>query len=180
MNKKVFYNPNLKDKVTVLATAEDTNNEYLLVEVELAVGGGTPKHYHTSFTEEFIAVEGTLGISLNKKQLLLHPGESAAAKKMEVHRFFNPVEPPIRFHVKITPAQNRFLESLCIGYGLAEDGKTTKKGVPKRMDHLAVMLQHSDTRLTGLIAVAEPFFLRRAAKAKRKGVLDELIQTYCY
>lgn len=178
MKNSVFCNPKIKDKVTVLKTAEDTRGEYILVEVELAVGGGVPLHYHTSFAETFIAVEGVVGIDLGTKKLQLQPPQSAIAQKGERHRFYNPGKAPVRFRVKISPAENRFLESLCIGYGLAEDGLTTNNGTPKKLDHLAVLLEHSDTRFTGFIGLIQPLLLRRARSARKKGVLQALLHRY--
>jgi quercetin dioxygenase-like cupin family protein len=179
MERRVFYNPKVKDKVTVLKTAGETGGDHILVEVELAPGGGTPKHYHTTFDETFVAIEGTVGIALGKNKLLLNHGQQATAKRNEVHRFFNPGTDKIRFHVKISPAENRFLESLCIGYGLADDGLANNKGIPKKFDHLAVLLEHSDSRFPGFLSLIEPILLRRAKKAREKGVLNDLIRQYC-
>jgi mannose-6-phosphate isomerase-like protein (cupin superfamily) len=180
MKKRVFYNPKIKDKVTVLKTADETGNDHILVEVELAPGGGTPKHYHTSFTETFIAVEGTLGVDVGKKIFRVQRNQEVTANKNDVHRFYNPGEETIRFQVKISPAENRFLESLCIGYGLADDGLTNNKGIPKKFDHLAVLLDHSDSRFTGFLGLIEPILLSRARKARKKGVMIELIERYCH
>jgi len=179
MEKRVFYNPKIKDKVTVLKTADETNGSYLLVEVELAPGGGTPKHYHTSFNETFIPIEGVLGVEVCNKHLRLQGAATATARMNEVHRFYNPGKTTIRFQVKIYPAANRFLESLCIGYGLADDGKTNSSGIPKKFDHLAVLMEHADSRFTGFLGLIEPFLLRRAKKARRRGVLEGLIKQYC-
>ena len=177
--KRVFYNPGVKDKVTVLKTADETNNDHILVEVELAAGGGTPKHYHTTYNETFIPIEGVLGVDVGKKKLRLQGKETATANRKEVHRFYNPGTTPIRFQVKIFPAENRFLESLCIGYGLADDGKTNDKGIPKKFDHLAVLMEHADSRFTGFLSLVEPFLLRRARKARARGVMKELLEQYC-
>jgi quercetin dioxygenase-like cupin family protein len=179
MQKRVLYNPKIKDKVTILKTGDETGNDHVLVEVELAPGGGTAKHYHTSFTETFIPIQGVLGIDVGKKTYRLQSSQQAIAKQNEVHRFYNPGKETIRFHVKISPAENRFLESLCIGYGLADDGLTNNKGIPKRLDHLAILLEHSDTRFTGLLRLIEPVVLRHARKARKKGVMKQLIERYC-
>jgi mannose-6-phosphate isomerase-like protein (cupin superfamily) len=180
MQKRVFFNPKVKDKVTVLRTAEETDGDHILVEVELAAGGGTPKHYHTTFNETFIPVDGVLGVDVGKKQLRLQGNQTATAEMQQIHRFYNPGKTPIRFHVKIFPAEKRFLESLCIGYGLADDGKTNNQGIPKKLDHLAVLMQHADSRFTGFLALIEPFLLWRAKRARKKGVLEQLRQQYCY
>ncbi|QEC69292.1 cupin domain-containing protein [Panacibacter ginsenosidivorans] len=145
----------------------------------MAVKGGTPKHYHTSFSETFIPVEGTLGVDVGKEQLRLIPGEIAVAPKNVVHRFYNPGTTPIRFQVKIAPAESRFLESLCIGYGLADDGLTNNKGIPAKLDHLAVLMEHADSRFTGFLALIEPILLRRAVRARKKGVMNALREKYC-
>jgi quercetin dioxygenase-like cupin family protein len=179
MQKRVLHNPKVKDKVTILKTADETGNDHILVEVELAPGGGTAKHYHTSFTETFIPIQGELGVDVGKNTYRLQSSQQAIAKQNEIHRFYNPCKVAIRFHVKIIPAENRFLESLCIGYGLADDGLTNNKGIPKRLDHLAVLLEHSDTRFRGLLRLVEPLLLRYARKARKKGVTKELIERYC-
>ena len=177
--KKVFHNPKIKDKVTVLKTAEETNGDYILVEVELAAGGGVGMHYHKTFNETFIPVDGVLGVDVRKKKLRLHQGEMVVARMNEAHRFYNPGKSTIRFNVKIAPAQNRFLETLSIAYGLASDGEVNSKGVPKRFDHIAVLTAHSDTNITGLYSFIKPILMHRAKKAIRKGVLKELQDKYC-
>jgi quercetin dioxygenase-like cupin family protein len=179
MQKRVFENSKIKDKVTVLKTAQETNGEYTLVEVELQAGGGNSMHYHTSFSEEFIPVQGALGIGLEKRDLVLNPGQRAVASINQLHRFYNPGKSTIRFQVKIAPAQDRFLQSLAIGYGLAEDGLTNKSGIPKKLDHLAFLLDHSDTRFRGVLGLITPLLLRRAKKVKRNGGGELLIKKYC-
>jgi mannose-6-phosphate isomerase-like protein (cupin superfamily) len=178
MKKRVFENPKIKDKVTLLKSSQETNGAYTLLEVELEPGGGNPLHYHTSFIEEFRAVEGNLGIGLPKKQLYLKPGETTRAIPNQIHRFFNPGATPIRFEVKLIPGAAHFEKGLAIGYGLAGDGLTNKKGIPTKLDHLAVLLELTDTRLTGFIALVLPYLLRRAKRARRKGVLIDLEKKY--
>lgn len=179
MKGRVFENPYVKDKVTVLETGADNNGSHILVEVEMKPGGGNPWHYHNSLVEEFTAVEGKLGIGLNKKNVYLEPGQQAIAQKKELHRFFNPGETTIRFHVKIMPAHDVFLHTLCIGYGLAEDGLTNKQGIPKKIDHLALLLDMSESNFPGWLSLIQPFLRRKAQKARRKGLEKYLIEKYC-
>ncbi len=179
MEKRVFQNPKIKDKVTLLKSPQETNNEYILLEVELEAKGGNGIHYHTSFTEEFIPVDGALGIQIQQQQLRLLPGQRSTAPVNIPHRFYNPGHKPITFHVKITPAQEGFLQGLKIAYGLAEDGLTNNNGVPKKLDHLAVLLELSDTRVTGFLGFITPYLLWKAKKARKKGIHKELIDKYC-
>ena len=128
---RTIYNPLQRDRVTFLKTAAETGGELMLVEVELAPGGGNALHYHTSFSERFTPIVGALGVQLGKEQRVLRPGESALVKQHEVHRFYNGSDQPIRFYVEIRPARAGFEQSLRIGYGLAADGQTNATGIPK-------------------------------------------------
>lgn len=58
----------MKDQVTVLKTGAETDGKYVLLEVELAPGGASPLHYHSSFSEEYSPVEGMLGLTIGKKK----------------------------------------------------------------------------------------------------------------
>lgn len=175
---KVFKNPKIKDVVTVLKTVNETNHEYTLLEIELEKGGGNGWHYHTKFDEHFIPVEGALGIGLRKRDMIIQPGETAFARAGELHRFFNPGEFNIRFQVKIMSGDNRFLKSLAILYGLAEDGLTNNAGVPRKIDHLALMLALSDTRLPGLIGLITPLLLRRGQRLLDSPMTKEMLKKY--
>lgn len=178
MEKRVFENPLIKDKVTLLKSSEETNGAYTLLEIVLEPGGGNSLHYHTNFAEEFTAIEGTLSIGLPKRQLHLQPGEKAVAERNQLHGFYNAGTTPIRFAVKLVPGTTGFEKGLAIAYGLASDGLTNKKGIPKKMDHLALLLDLTNTRLPGFIAFITPLLLWRASRARQKGVLQELEKRY--
>jgi quercetin dioxygenase-like cupin family protein len=178
MKKRVFENPLIKDKVTVLKTASESGGKYVLVEVELQPGGGNNMHYHTSFSEEFTAVEGILGVDAGKKKMRLHPGEQAIVPIKQLHRFYNPGKEVIRFYVKVVPPKDNFLKGLSIGYGLAADGLTSKSGIPKSIAHLALILDLTDTRLPGLLSLLNPIIRSSARRARKKGIDKALFERY--
>ncbi|WP_162915915.1 cupin domain-containing protein [Paraflavitalea soli] len=178
MEKRVFENPLIKDKVTLLESSQETNGAYTLLEVALEAGGGNDLHYHTSFNEEFTALEGTLSIGLKKRQLHLKPGETTVAEINQLHRFYNAGPTPIRFLVKLTPGSTEFEKCVAIGYGLASDGLTNKSGIPQKLDHLALLLDLGNTRLTGFLAFITPYLLYRAKRARKKGILKLLEYKY--
>lgn len=179
MQKRVFENPLIKDKVTLLKSSRETGGVYTLVEVQLEPGGGNSMHYHTTFTEEFTPVEGVLGVDLEKQKMRLTPGKSATVPVRKLHRFYNPGDTPIRFLVKIVPGREQFEQALAIGYGLASDGLTSKKGIPKKFDHTALLLSLADTGLPGILSFIQPVLKWRAGKARKKGMENELIRRYC-
>jgi quercetin dioxygenase-like cupin family protein len=179
MERKVLENPLIKDKVTFLRTSAETEGAYTLLEVELAVGGGNSLHAHTSFDEEFIPMEGLLGIEVEKQKWEVKPGESAIAPIGKWHRFFNPGDKPIRFQVKLTPGSEGFERGLSIAYGLAGDGATNKKGIPKQFSHLALITSMTDTVIPGIFSIIQPILRWKARKAMENGIDQYLINKYC-
>lgn len=165
--------------VTIVKSSEETEGAYILLEVALSPGGGNVLHYHTSFAEEFIPVAGVLALELEHQKLLLRPGRRAKVIIGQRHRFFNPGKTTIRFQVKITPGNPNFTDALQIRHGLAMDGKATKKGIPRKLDHLALLWELSDTRFTGFLSLLHPLLRQRSRKALRKGIDRELYRRYC-
>ena len=104
--------------------------------------------------------------------------EAITAEANVLHRFFNASKIPCRFSVTISPGCRGFEESLQIAYGLARDGKTNNKGLPKKFSHVAVLLLLSESKLTGWRAVLEKLLLSAGKKAVKNGVADELRKAY--
>ena len=155
MLSKTVTNPLAKDKVTFLLSGEDTNGAYELVEVELAPGGGVGLHYHTSFVEEFEPVSGTLGVEVNGKHLNVLPGQTAVAPVNSLHRFYNPSETEtIFFRTYIRPARN-FEKTIRIAYGLVNDQKVNRNGIPKNIWHMAVLFHYGETYMPGIPLVLQ-------------------------
>ncbi|MCC6840448.1 MAG: cupin domain-containing protein [Flavobacteriales bacterium] len=145
-----FHNPLIKDRVTFLETADSSDGQRTLVRVDLAPGGGNPLHWHERFTETFSPVEGTLGIQLEDRTLTLEPGEQATAPRGKRHRFFNPsATRAVSFQVELRPASAGFERCMAYAYGLADEGRTTKQGVPSRPADLAILAYWGDTYMPG-------------------------------
>ncbi|HZI54452.1 MAG TPA: cupin domain-containing protein [Chitinophagaceae bacterium] len=179
MKKRIFENPLIKDRVMLVESSNETGGAYTLIEVELQPGGGNQLHYHKCFTEKFTAIKGELCIDLAGRQLRLQPGESAEAPADCLHRFYNPGERSIIFRVKLTPGHEMFEHGLAIAYGLAKDGRFNKRGNPKSLDHMALILSLTDTGVPGLFSFIQPIMKWRARKAIKKGMHHELINRYC-
>lgn len=173
-----IYNPVQRDRVTFLKLASETNGECTLVEVELAPGGGTPVHYHTTYAERFTALVGELGLQVGNEQRILRPGESALVERGVVHRFYNATQQPIRFYGEIAPGSPGFEQTLHISYGLARDGQVGASKMPKDLLTLGLLADLSDTRAVGAFAVLNPLFGLLARIARRRGLYAELLQRY--
>src|SRR6185436_1206383 len=145
--ERMIYNPIQKDSVYFLKTAADTNNEYTLVEVELADGGGVGLHYHKTYSESFECLEGEVQVQLGKTIHKLQAGQSATAKPNVNHLFRNRSGKTCRFRVELRPASRGFEQSLQISYGLANDGLCKRNGFPKDKLALAWLFDISESNL---------------------------------
>jgi len=179
MRKRIFENPLIKDRVMLVESSSETRGAYTLIEVELGPGSGNQLHYHKCFTEKFTAIRGELCLDIGGNRLRLQAGESATVPADNLHRVFNPGERSIIFRVKLTPGQEMFEHCLAITYGLAKDGRLNKKGIPKSLDHTALLMSLTDTGVAGLFSIIQPIMKWRAKKAIEKGVHHELIRRYC-
>jgi len=178
--KRKIINPIIKDTITFIQTSDETNSTLSELELTLMPGGANIAHYHKTFTETFTALEGTLGLKLaGGKVKILQPNEMFSVSPYQMHSFFNPGEKEIKFNVKITPGHKGFEYSLRILYGLAEDGFTDKKSIPRSLTHVAIIASLSDSYLPGIMNLLSPVFNLLAKRAKQRGLEKKLIDKYC-
>lgn len=178
--KTVFVNPVYKDRATVIHTGEDSGGDYSLGLLEVSPGGGNPMHTHPNFEETFTAQEGVLGINLNGEKHYLVPGQSITVPRNTPHHFFNNSSQKISCYVKFVPAQPDFIKGLAIAYGLASDGLTDKKGLPKKLKHAAIVVTLTDTNFTGFMRLLLPWLRMLARKAHKDGTVQSLLEKYYY
>lgn len=180
MIKRKIINPIIKDTITFIQTSDETNARISELQLTLMPKGVNFPHYHKKFTETFTAVEGDLGLKLDGgKVKILQPGETYSVLPDEVHSFFNPGENEIKFNIKISPGHKGFENSLRILYGLAEDGLTDKRSIPKSLTHVAIIGSLSDSYLPGIMRLLSPVFNILAKRAKQSGLEKRLIDKYC-
>ncbi len=153
---RTIENPISGERVTFLATAEETNGEYTRIRTEISAGGrGTVLHYHLAYTEEFTVLEGTLNMCVGRgNERVLRKGESVFVPLKTPHRFWNASSEPAVFEVEIRPSRS-FEKALRAQSGLVADGRTNDKAVPKNLFELALIFELSESYITGL-----PLFLQ--------------------
>ncbi len=178
--KRTIVNPIIKDTATFFQTAEESGGKVTEIEITLMPEGGNPLHYHKTYSETFTAVDGELGVKLGKRKTkILKPGESYTVEAMALHGFFNPGDKEIKFNVKLRPGHSGFENSIRIIYGLAGDGLTNNKSIPKSMKHMAIIVCMSDMNVPGLFSFLYPVLKHFAKKAKENGEEQRLIDKYC-
>jgi len=176
---RTIVNPIFKDTATFLKRASETGGKYVECELTLLPGGKNIPHIHKKYNETFTALEGNLGVKAGGKTIILKPGESFTVPIGMVHYFFNPGNEMIRYQVVIAPGFEGFEYMLRILYGLARDGKTDKKGFPKKLSHLALVCEIGDTSGTGILVLLAPLLKFLAARARKNGELQRLMDRYC-
>jgi quercetin dioxygenase-like cupin family protein len=156
-------------------TAAETGGARTVLELVVWPGGGNDPHRHLTYAETFTAVEGTLTVRLGRERLRLAPGASATAPPGAVHCFANETGEPVRARVEISPGSRGFERMLQAVYGLAEDGATNRRGIPRSLLHLAVLGDWGDVRLAGPMRALAPVFGLLVRIARRRGV-DALLE----
>lgn len=176
---RTIVNPVIKDRVTFVATSHETQGSHTQLTVTLMPGGGTPMHYHKILTETFEVISGTLGLVVDGTPIRLQAGNAVTVFPGMVHRFYNDSDTPVQFQTTITPGSRGFEWSLRILYGLAADGRTTRKALPRSLTHLAIVSEISDMHTTGILSLMGPLLRRLASRARKNGTYDNLIRLYC-
>ena len=178
--KRIILNPLFKDTVTFVKTSSESDGKISELEITLQSGGKNPIHYHKSYSETFTAIDGEAGIGLGKKvKKILNPGESYTVEPNTLHYWFNPTDREIKFRVEIKPGHEGFENSLRILYGMAADGLTDNNGIPKSIQHKAIVSCMADMNLPGFFTLIFPVLEHIAKKAKNSGVEQKLIVKYC-
>jgi len=158
---QTIENPVTGEVLIFRQTSRDTGGEYVLVETVLRPGATVAAaHSHPYQSERFHVLEGRVGLKLGRRKVELGPGESVTVLPRTAHKFWNASEGPARFTCEIRPA-GAFEQLIETMFGLAADGKTSKKGMPNPL-RLAVIARHhfDDVRLPVI-----PHVLQRIALA---------------
>lgn len=104
---------------------------------------GAPLHYHLNFAETFEVFDGQLEMNVGKTKQILEPGDFVEIKPAVLHGFSNPFNESVTFVSEALPAEEfeKFIRTM---FGLANDGKTNKDGMPTNFLHLVLALDFAD------------------------------------
>jgi len=178
--REMIRNPLTTEEVTFVQTASQTNGEKGVVEILIAPRAtGPPVHYHSAFTESFEVLEGELTLRVGRRTKRLTVGERLTVSKNERHTFWSESDRQTRFRGTIEPGSVEFENCFRIAFGLARDGLTTSKGVPKQLYHLVVLATMSQSNPGGLASVLNPILKLLARTRGARETRDALIQRYC-
>lgn len=140
---------------------------------------GAPLHYHLNFVETFEVTSGKLEMSVGnaKAKRILTAGEIVSIPKNTLHSFNNPHQESVTFITEALPAVEfeKFIRAM---YGLANDGKTNKDGMPKNFLHLALILDFADLYFPLVPGSLQTLVKKTLANFARKMGAENDLQKY--
>ena len=103
------------DVYRFLATAEDTDGRYALLEAIVPPGGGPPPHIHRREEEGFYVLEGEVTFTVNGERVVAKAGTFANMPVGTPHSFKNESGRPARMLISVAPAglERMFERSAC-------------------------------------------------------------------
>jgi mannose-6-phosphate isomerase-like protein (cupin superfamily) len=158
---KVLENPVSGERITFRKTASDTDGQLLEFDLELTPEGHVPgKHVHPSQEERFEVLSGTMKFKMGRKTVIAEAGEVVTVPAGVAHRFANGGDAAAHVRVQVRPAleMERLFET---AVALAEEGRTTGKGMPKPLD-LALFVSEFSDEVQGAFP---PVWIQRATLA---------------
>ena len=128
---EIYENRVQGDRFVVREGGDDTGGERLMGDLYIRSGGAVAaKHVHAYTTERFEVLSGTVRFHVDGREELARPGQQVEVPPGVVHDWWNVGDDEAHVLVDIRPAQ-RFELMIQNLYGLANDGKTNARGVPR-------------------------------------------------
>ena len=128
---EIYENRVQGDRFVVREGSEDTGGERLVGDLYIRPGGAVAgKHVHAYLTERFEVLEGTVRFHLDGHDEVARPGQRVEVPPGAVHDWWNVGADDAHVLVDVRPAE-RFELMIQNLYGLANDGKSDARGVPK-------------------------------------------------
>jgi quercetin dioxygenase-like cupin family protein len=168
---QIIENPVSGERIVFRRTAADTGGEYLEIDLYLAADGHVPgAHVHPKQEERFEVLSGTMKFRMGLRTIVAEAGDVVTIPAGRVHRFENGGDSEAVVRVTVTPAL-RMEQLFETTVALAEEGRVTRKGMPKPLE-LALFVREFRDEVQGPFPPAP---IQRAALAplawiaKRRG-----------
>src|SRR5579884_1860327 len=145
-----IYNPVTHERITFLRASHDTADGSFIFDCRVTPGGASlPAHVHTTQSEHFTVISGSLGVMLGGRKQVLRAVEMVDLPPRIKHQWWNAGDDEVHFRVEVRPARN--LETvLHVASRLANDGKLSRRGVPTNPFLLAIFAKTAETYLPGI------------------------------
>jgi mannose-6-phosphate isomerase-like protein (cupin superfamily) len=159
---QTLENPVSGERITFRTTAAESAGELVAIDLGLPAGRRVPGrlHVHPKQEERFEVLEGTMRFTLGRKKIVAGPGETVVVPAGAKHDFANAGDVDALVRVEIRPAL-KMEQMFETAVRLAEEGRTTRSGIPKPLD-LALFVREFDDEVR---AAFPPRWLVRVALA---------------
>jgi mannose-6-phosphate isomerase-like protein (cupin superfamily) len=121
------------ESLTLLADGKTAGQLFQRYQVVLPPRrAGPPQHYHVAFTETFAVIAGTLDMYVGRpmQSSRLLPGDSMTVEPGTPHTFENSADHACTLLVTAQPVGG-VVDAFKLAYGIANEGKAGRDGLPK-------------------------------------------------
>lgn len=134
LSGQILDNPISGERFTFRRTAQDTDGELLVFDLELSPDGHVPgAHVHPLQEERFEVLEGVMKFRKGFRTITARAGDKVVVPRGTVHRFQNAGDSQALVRVEVQPAL-RMEELFEAAVALAREGRTTATGMPYPLD----------------------------------------------
>lgn len=121
-----------------LATGEETDGRYAVMEAIVPPGGGPPPHIHSREEEGFFVLEGEITFQLGEERFVAGAGTFANMPVGSLHSFKNESGKPAKMLISVAPAglEKMFLE---VGVPLVEGATTALPPTKEEIEKLLLI-----------------------------------------
>src|SRR5262249_20857391 len=136
-------NPVTGERAVVRIGTEQTGGELLVVDLYIRPGGAVMgEHIHPAIEERFTVLRGRVGFRLSGRESTAEGGVRLSAPAGVPHDWWNAGPEEALVRVEVRPAA-RFEAMILNAFGLGQDGKVNRKGMPNLLQ-LAVFAREFD------------------------------------
>ena len=139
------------DVYTFLATTEETDGAYFVLEGTVPPGAGPPPHIHHDQIETFYVVEGQLEIMIDGQVHETKAGDFVHVSKGSPHSFINRSQAPAKLVATFVPAVNveKFFRE-------AMEETTDRNAIPPQLDDALIQRMMAAAEHNGVEILPPP------------------------
>jgi quercetin dioxygenase-like cupin family protein len=158
---QVFSNPVTGERVVVLTDPREHPGRVLVAHLFVTPGGRVSvAHRHPVSRERFHVLRGRVGFAIDGAERELGAGERAEVRPGVEHDWWQVGDETAEVLVEVDPG-DRFVEMVGTMFGLARDGKTDAKGLPRPLQLAVTARAYADV----MVVSKPPPWVQRATFA---------------
>jgi quercetin dioxygenase-like cupin family protein len=127
---EVYENPVTGERGVIRVGTDTTGGELLIVDLYVRPGGAVMgEHIHPGMEERFTMLRGQVGFRIAGREAIAEPGVQLIVSPGTPHDWWNAGPEEALVRIEMRPAA-RFEAMIRNAFGLAQDGRVNKRGMP--------------------------------------------------